>query len=73
MARPNKKYNQSVNQQSKQTSTSDKKPSFSEKFLGSLKDSLLTFSQLNEEERISTYGDRAFLDQFWDYVQDHVP
>jgi stalled ribosome rescue protein Dom34 len=73
MAKPYKQGKRGPDQQDNEPKQADKKNTLSGKFLDSIKDSLTEFSKLTEEKRISLYGNKPFLDQFYDYFRAEHP
>lgn len=61
--RKNPKYSEKDNEKD----VSKKSKKLDNAFADVIKDSLISFHQIPEEERKNTYGDKEFLDQFWEY------
>jgi hypothetical protein len=50
-----------------------KKPNISDAFLGELKDAFTTFNKTPELKRVELYGDKEYLEQFWEYFKKEHP
>ncbi|MEI7557335.1 MAG: hypothetical protein WCJ45_00300 [bacterium] len=45
----------------------------SDSFLDELKEAFTSFESYSEEKRIDKYGNKQYLDQFWEYFKEAYP